>query len=638
MPGLLAELLDDAEREPAALTDDVLRCGRILAAVDPDEVQARHPGTPAVTVALTGHSTVTPLGDPLTAELARHGLLTRLVTGDHGGYLRDLTDPDSTLRRARPELTLCVLEADAVFGALPAPWDVPDVEQACARLLERLSAVAAAHTAHGTGALVLTTLPLPARHPRRLVGLGRRALLGAVWREFNARLLRLTADHPGLHVVDLDPLIAAQGPATDTRLELYARTAFGPQLFAALAREAGHIVRARRGMTKKCLVLDLDRTLWDGILSEDGPDGIAPGGDARGEPYAALQRTAGQLSAQGVLLAVSSKNDEAAVLDVLRGHPDMLLRPEDFVRINANWEPKDGNLRDIAARLGIAADALVLADDSAAERALIRRHLPGTPVVPLSADEPALHVERLLADGWFDTPHTTADDRHRTVQYRRAAAREELREHTGSYEDYLRELELEVRIAPPAPRELDRLAQLSLRTNQFNLTGERLPPDAVAALAARPDALLLAVHLRDRFGDSGLVGALFARTGADGLHIDNMLLSCRALARGVEQGALAALLHHAKEQGMPRVRARYRPTRANGRVRDLYPSLGFTEESDEKSTGESTGEPAGEPAAADDTPDGLRFAHDLAELPPVPAHLRLRACFTPAGPDEGESA
>ncbi|MFD7033106.1 HAD-IIIC family phosphatase [Streptomyces sp. NPDC059917] len=604
---LIAELLDAPDRTDAQLGEDLVRCGRLLARLRPEDVLAGHPGTPRVTVAVTGHSTTAQLGDPLIAELARHGLLATLVTGDHGAYLRDLTDPASLLRTSAPELTLCVLEADAVFGELPLPWTTEDVEASCARLLDRLSGVAAAHGRGGSGALVLNTLPLPRRHTQQIIDQQQRALLGAVWREFNARLLRLTAEHPALTVVDLDPLIAETGPATDARLALYTRSAFGSALFAALAREAVHVLRARRGMTKKCLVLDLDNTLWDGVLSDDGPDGIDCGHTLRGEPYGALQRVARQLAAQGVLLAVSSKNDREPVLEVLRDHPDMTLRESDFVRINANWEPKDANLRDVARHLGIATDALVFADDSAAERALIRRHLPDTPVIALGT-EPALHVTRLLADGWFDTPHVTDDDRGRTGQYHAAAARTRLQEDLGSYDAYLRELEVVVRISPPERHEFNRLSQLTLRTNQFNLTGERVPADRIPALSRGSGSRLLAVRLSDRFGDSGLVGAVFAHDGADGMHIDNMLLSCRALARGVEQGCLTALLADAKSRGLPSVRARYRATRSNVRARGFYPSLGFVE----------------------DAPGGgeeVSFRHDLAEIPAVPAHLTLQADF-----------
>ncbi|WP_128382082.1 HAD-IIIC family phosphatase [Streptomyces cavernae] len=608
---LLARVTDAADLSEERIGEELTRCGGLLARLRPEDVLAHHPHTPTVTVAVTGHSTTAQLTDPLVAELARHGLLARLVTGDHGAYLRDLTDEHSELNRCRPELTLCVLGADAVLEELPLPWTVADVEQACARLLNRLRTAAAAHGAHGTGALVLNTLPLPRSATHQIVGQQQRALLGAVWREFNARLLRLAVTHPALAVIDLEPLVGARGPATDARLALYTRSAFSPAVFAALAREAVHVLRARRGMTKKCLVLDLDNTLWDGVLGEDGPDGIDCGPTLRGEPYAAVQRVARQLAAQGVLLAVSSKNDPGPVRDVLHHHRDMTLREEDFVSVQAGWDPKDTALETIAGQLGLATDALVFADDSAAERALIRHRLPDTAVVPLGA-EPAWHVTRLLADGWFDTPHVTDDDRARTGRYRAAAARVRLRDTTGSHDEYLRELGIVVHISPPRPHELARMSQLSLRTNQFNLTGERVPAERISGPHRRP----LAVRVRDRYGDSGLVGAVFARDDPDGLHIDNMLLSCRVLARGIEHGCLTAVLSHARDRGLPAVRARYRPTRRNGRSRDFYPSLGFVPDA---------GAHGGDDAA--DYGGETLFRHDLHDIPATPGHLTVEADF-----------
>ncbi|MFB9591241.1 HAD-IIIC family phosphatase [Streptomyces racemochromogenes] len=598
---LLAELTDHGDREPEAVRTDLVRAGRVLAALPPAEVLAHHPDTPRVTVAVTGHSTLVQLTDPLVAELARHGLLPEVLSGDHGAYLRDLSD-DGELRRRRPDLTLCVLDAGAVFDELPEPWTWQDVEAAGARLLERLRALAGGHAADPAGPLVLNTLPLPRIRLQQLVGQRERALLAAVWREFNARLLRLAAEHPTVAVVDLEPLIADGGPAADPRLALYTHAPYTEQLLAAYAREAVHVLRAHRGMTRKCLVLDLDDTLWAGILGDNGPEGItAAAGTLAGEPHAALQRTARQLAAQGVLLAISSKNDSAPVLGVLRDHPDMLLREGDFVRVHANWEPKDGNLRDIAAALGIGADALLLADDSPAERALVRTRLPAAAVVPLGT-EPALHVTRLLADGWFDTPRLTGDDLARTARYHEAAARAELEHGSGSYEEYLRGLGVRVRIAPPRPHERDRIVQLSLRTNQFNLTGERLGADRVAALAADRAGLLLGVHVGDRFGDSGLAGAVLGRYADDGLHLDGFWLSCRVFARGVEQAVLATLLAHAAARGLPAVHALHRPTAKNARAAGFYPSLGFTE---------TAGDPDGT----------LHYRHDLAHLPPVPDHL-----------------
>ncbi|MFG3255695.1 HAD-IIIC family phosphatase [Streptomyces sp. NPDC048172] len=597
VPGLLAEL------DPA----DLARAGRLLARVPVEEIEERHPGTVPLTAAVTGHGTLDGLTAPLTAQLARHGIPLRATVGDHDAWLRELRDTGSALYADGTELALCVLDADVVFGELPVPWRVEDVTEATTAKLELLGHLAAQHATHAPGTLVLNTLPLLRFHTAQLADHRSRAELGVVWREFNAGLLRLTTHHPRLHVVDLDPLIAEGGPVRDTRLAAYAKVQLGEELLGRYAREIGHLARTLRGRTKKVLAVDLDNTLWDGILGDDGPEGIAAATTYRGEAFRTFQRVVKQLGAQGVLLTACSKNDEAPVREVLRSHPDMVLKEDDFVRVTANWQPKDGNLRDQADRLNLGVDSFVFADDSPFERGLVAGSLPEVAVVPLD-EEPALHAERLLADGWFDVRELTAEDRLRAGQYRSDAERADLRENTGSMEEYLRGLDVRVEFSPARDHEVARLAQITLRTNQFNLTTRRLQQTDVQRVRETDGSQALAIRARDRFGDNGVVGAVFVRWTEGALWIDNALLSCRVFARGIEDAALSALLRHAKESGARCAHAEYRPTAKNTRYRDFWPTQGF--------------------ALTEESPDGtLTFTHELAALPPIPEHVTLTAEF-----------
>ncbi|WP_406452510.1 HAD-IIIC family phosphatase [Streptomyces sp. NBC_00876] len=594
-----------AQEEPGGGLPDAAAAGRLLATVGPDGVLAHHPAVPVVTVAVTGQSTVGQVLDPLRGELARHGMLLRPVLGEHGTYLRDLTDPAGELHAAAPDLTLCLLDAETLFSQVPGVWRPEDVAAAAEEVLARCAALAAA----APGTLVLNTLPLPRSRSHQLVDHRSRARLGAVWREFNARLLRLTEQWPALVVIDLEPLIGEGGPVTDPRLARYAKVQLGAELLAAYAREAGHLARSLRGATRKCLVLDLDNTLWDGVLGEEGPDGIAAAGTLRGEAFGAFQRCVGQLASQGVLLAVSSKNDQEQVDRVLAGHPDLVLRGTDFVAVNANWEPKDANLADIARQLDLGTDALVFADDSPAERAQVRHGLPEVAVVPLGED-PASHVERLLADGWFDAMSLTEEDRARTGEYRARRERRDLHAGSGSHQEFLEALDLALEVGPARPHEFGRISQLTLRTNQFNLTGGGHSEAGLTALAGGPGRqLLLAARSADRFGDNGLTGAVLVTVDEGMWRLDNLWISCRVLGRGIEQAFLALLLRRARRLGLNTVSARYVPTVRNHRVRDFYPSCGFV---------------------ARDLPDreadgdgALEFHHDLTVLPDVPGHVRV---------------
>lgn len=603
LPLRYPELASRLQGTPA---DQLRQAGTLLLRVSPADVLATHPDTPMVKVAVTGHSTLDALRAPLTAQLARHGLLTQVTMTDFDSYVFALSDPGSELYQAEPDLALCVLDAWAVFDEVPVPWRVADVEAAFQAKLAALDQLARTFAANSRGVLVYNTIPLPARFPAQLVDLRSRAQLGAVWREANAALLRLVEAHQALVVLDLDSVLAEGVPVSDPRLSMYAKAHLSAELLARYAQRVGHLARTVTGRTKKVLALDLDNTLWGGILGDDGIEGIEIGDGHRGEAFTAVQRVAKQLGDQGVLLAAVSKNDLEPVRQVLREHPGMVLREEDFVRVSANWQPKHLNLTELAADLGLGVDSVVFADDSPYECGLVREKLPEVAVVQVDT-EPARHVEALLADGWFDSRELTAEDRHRPARYREELVRKDFLESFDSISDYLGQLGVRVRLAPPTETEFGRISQITLRTNQFNLTTERLQPDHVHQLAGDPDALLLAVHAADRFGDNGLVGAVLGHRRDGGLDIDNFLLSCRVFARGIEQAALASVLAHAKATGAGHVRAFYKRTAKNGKVAEFYVKNGFTVVSEDD--------------------NGGTYRHDLTEIAAAPEHIDLTVHF-----------
>ncbi len=592
------------------------RAGLVLSRLDRGAVLRARPDTPVVRVAVTGHGTLAQAVPALTVELARHGLLLHPYTADFDSYVFDLSDPDSELHAFDADVVLCLLDPRVFLDDLPRPWRVTDLAAALDRRLDLLEKLATQFRATGRGTLVLNTVPLPREATAQLLDYPSRARLGALWREANARLLRLPESLPGVVVLDLDPLLAEGAAATDPRMSVYVKAHLSADLLAGYAREVGHLVRALTGRTKKCLVVDLDETLWGGVLGDDGIEGIEVGGSYRGEAFAEFQRVVSQLSAQGVLLAAASKNDLEPVRQALREHSGMVLREEDFVRIHADWGAKPDSLSALAEDLNLGIDSFVFVDDNPYERGLVHLRLPEVTVVPVGT-EPALHVAALLRDGWFDTVELTAEDRARPARYREELTRKDFVQGFSSVADYLAELGVRVRLAPATSAEIPRMSQITLRTNQFNLTTERLQQPEVRALAEDPDAAVLAIHSVDRFGDNGLVGAVFTRRDGATVTVDNFLLSCRVFSRGIEQACLSAVLRHARDTGAGEVVGRYRPSARNGKVRDLYIRHGFR--------------PAG--TAGDGTEV---FRHDLAAIPPTPEHLDLTAALDPTTTPGGE--
>jgi len=591
----------------AGLSDeDLVTAGQLLSRLDPADVLREHPGTPVLTVAITGHGTLSPLAGSITAELARHGLLARTCVSSTGtgSYVFDLGDPESSLYAAAPDLILCVLDPMMIFDEVPLPWRPEDVERIFTEKLAIISGLAARFEAGSGATLVLNTLPLFQRHTAQLVDHRSRIRLSAVWYEGNARLLRLAAEYPAVMTIDLAPLIAEGIPAEDPQLSQYARAHLAPQLLARYAREIGHLARSRTGQTKKVLALDLDGTLWGGVLGETSADGVEAAGTYRGEAFRAFQRVIKQLGSQGVLLAAVSKNDIEPVRAVFSNHPDMVLREEDFVRIIANWHPKHDNLIQLAKDLNVGLDSLVFVDDSAYECGLIRHELPGVAVIQVSA-EPARHTTRLLRDGWFDTREITEEDHVRVARYRDELARKDFLDSFDSLDEYLSRLEIKVTVTRihNGDAALPRISQLTLRTNQFNLTGGRLQPAELRQLLADPAASVVTIRAADRFGDNGLVGAVFIRRVDTDATIENFLLSCRVFSRGIEQACLAAILREAHDTGATRVFGSYQATAKNEKVKDFYLRNGFTQD------------------AADGT--SATFCHDLTDIPEIPPHIHL---------------
>ncbi|MFE7482076.1 HAD-IIIC family phosphatase [Streptomyces sp. NPDC057552] len=598
----LARLLATAD---PALT---ARAGALLTGVDHAEAHRAHPGLPLLDVALTGSGTVSPLVTRLTGELARQQIIGRVTAGDPGGYALALAEP------ATADVTLCVLDASAVFDRVPHPvWTADDVAAACDGLLAQLDAAARSYTAGG-GALVLTTAPLWPLWTDQILDLRERARLGAVWHRFTAGLLELgTGAVEGLYVIDLDPVAAATGPARDPRLEIYAHIAYSDALLDALARRFAHLVRALHGRPRKSLVLDLDGTLWGGTLAESGGSGLDMAEGFRGESHRRFQRVAAQLGSQGVLLAVCSKNDPAEVDEVLRDHPDLLVRRDDFVTVVADWAPKVDTVGQVAERIGIGTDSLVFVDDSATETGLVRLKRPEIAVIDVDAREPATHADRLLAEGWFDSAAITDEDRARAGRYRTEGRRAEFRAGFSSLTDYLKELDTTLTLFAPGPGDVHRLAQLTQRTNQFNLTTVRMDEAAVRAALADPAVLVSPVRVADRFGEHGVIGTAFLRRTGDRVEIDNLVMSCRVLGRGIESAWLRELLRWAAAHGATEVTADYRPTPRNGRVAALYPDHGFTE--------------------LPDRGEGFhRYRHDLTTLPPAVEHLTVVSELPAPGP------
>lgn len=366
------------------------------------------------------------------------------------------------------------------------------------------------------------------------------------------------------------------------------REAFSPQTYVNadmvlaldhlphVAKGAVDIMSAALGFAKKCLILDLDNTLWGGVIGDDGLEGIQIGELGVGKAFSEFQAWARELKDRGIILAVCSKNDGRTAREPFETHPDMVLRLEDIAVFVANWENKPENIRRIQATLNIGLDSMVFLDDNPFEREMVRKALPEV-LVPELPEDPAEYVPFLRSANLFETASFSEEDAGRTRMYREEAGRQESALSFASEEEFLAGLAMEATVSPCNRFNIPRVAQLTQRSNQFNLRTVRYSEAEIEGLAGSPKWRTFAFNLRDRFGDYGLISAILLRCDGDVWFIDTWIMSCRVLKRGMERFSLERLVAAARRDGATRLVGEYRATPKNGLVKDHYAKLDFRE-------------------------------------------------------------
>jgi FkbH-like protein len=522
-------------------------------------------------IAIVGTGTLPLWTDALGPTLFAAGVRAEIFTGDFNQYQQEILDPGSALAAFRPEIVVLAVDHRAL-GVADLSSDRSAVVDAA---IERFRPLWRTCQERFGAAVVQGNFEVPELDPfGALSGLlpGGRA---RVIQEINLRLADAARD-AHVAVFDLNEAAALFGKRrwNDTSMWIAAKQYPAAEAVPFMARRLAAHIRAVCGLTSKCVVLDLDNTLWGGIIGEDGLAGIRLGGDAEGEAYTAFHRYLLGLKRRGIPLAVCSKNNEADALSVFREHPESVLRESDFAVLLANWEPKPDNLRRVATMLNIGLDSLVFVDDNPMERNFIRKELPEVEV-PELPDDPALYAEALHRAQLFDALTFTDEDLHRAESYRQNAERATLAAGTADVGDYLASLGMKIELRPFDEANLPRIVQLINKTNQFNLTTKRTTAGEVEGWMRDPSCYTQFMRLTDRFGDSGLTGVMVAFREADAMRIETWLMSCRVLGRRIEDAMLASVCAFARAAGVRAVLGEYKATAKNAQVKDLYPRFGF---------------------------------------------------------------
>jgi FkbH-like protein len=572
---------EDPVRELRALSRHALKSpqlGRLAAVLKRLSAAGRtlSPLTP-FKLGVLGNGTLDMIVPSLVGTAIRHGFALECVTAPYGAFAPQALDPGSDINRARCDAVLLALDARAL--PLRQAADAADALAIAAEAVDQVEGFIDAISSHSGAICIVQTL---AAFPETLFGSADRIIPAAprfVVDAFNRELVSRMESRPDI-VLDVAGLAEMARWHSPEQWNL-AKLPFSDDYVPLYANHVGRLLGALRGKSRRCLVLDLDNTLWKGVIGDDGMEGIVIAeGDAEGEAYRAVQRMALDLRRRGIVLAVSSKNDDAVARRVFREHPEMLIREEHLTVFQANWNDKATNIKAVSEELSLGLDAFVFLDDNPVERGIIRQMLPDVAVPELPAD-PALYARTLAAGGYFESLAFSEEDRKRADFYASNAQRVSLKRQAGDMKAYLSSLDMEITFAPFDEQGRSRITQLINKSNQFNLTTRRYTEAEVAALEHDPDCLTLQIRLTDIYGDNGMISVVICRpvsgpvAGRPAWEIDTWLMSCRVLGREVERMVLRELMLQARSRGVATLIGCYKSSGRNDMVRDHYAKLGF---------------------------------------------------------------
>lgn len=572
------------ESEPTTLQSGILKALRFPVAVA-DIIRKRQvmkrellkqPNLIPTRIAILGGSTTTEVRSMLELFLLAQGIEPTFYESGYNRYFEDVEFENPDLWNFRPNVVLIHTTWHNIL-------EFPELLEAEVDVENRFHAVMARfesfwrkiHTE--LGALIIqNNFDLP-----RFRSLGNLEASEAFGRvnfvlRLNAEFAKYARSHSHFLINDILYLSAQMGQTAWFRNTYWYNfhMALSPTASVALGHNVAAIIKSVYGKSKKCLVLDLDNTLWGGVIGDDGLQNLILGKDHPvGEAFLDFQRYVKNLQKRGVILAVCSKNDEENAKEGF-SHPDSVLKLEDFSAFKANWNSKPENIREIAAELNIGLDSMVFIDDNPAERALVEEQLPEVGVPNVGTDVSAF-AEILEHERFFEVDKVVQDDLSRSAYYAANAERSAGQARFSNYGEFLASLEMSAEISSFRPVYLERITQLINKTNQFNLTTRRYTSGEVEAIAKDPGFITLYGRLADKFGDNGLVSVLIGAITDETLQLDLWLMSCRVLKREMELAMFDGLIEQCQERGLRKIIGVYIPSKKNRMVAGHYASLGF---------------------------------------------------------------
>jgi len=535
----------------------------------------------SISIAVLGSCTTEYMVKGLREAASAYDISAEVYNAPYNQYVQEVLNPNSGLYRSNPELVIIWLEGNDLF---PEWYDInlllenkeKKTERVC-NLMQSVVSLAEAVRSRCTAKILIHNFKIQCPSPLGILDNKFHPGLKAMISMLNASIEEWACHKDGIYIFDYNNACAQYGMerAIDRKIYYATKSPLSFPFIRVMAIEYMRYILPIKSKNKKCLVLDLDNTLWGGIAGEDGLQGVVLDVTGPGKAFYDFQQVILNLYKKGIILAVNSKNNPEDTLEIMEKHPHMLLREKHFSLMKTNWRDKAANLKEIAEELGIGIESIVFIDDSPVQREFVKAVLPEVTVVEMPEDT-ARYAETLERLPVFELLSITEDDLRRNEMYKANTERKEILKNCSSMEDYLSGLKLEITVEAANSFTIPRISQLTLKTNQFNMTTKRYQTEDIQKMAVSGDYMIVSCSVKDKFGDSGISGVCITKLGTGEATIDTFLLSCRVLGLGIEYVFLSSIVQTLHEKGVSTIYARFAKTAKNSANESFYSNAGFS--------------------------------------------------------------
>jgi FkbH-like protein len=538
-----------------------------------------------IRIALLSSYTVKGLKEIVQVKCAEYGISASIYEGPYNQYAQEILNLDSNFYKFKPDIVFLIIDSRDIFDELyhfPYSKSIDQKKLWVTKKISEINDLVNFFTKQSNATMILSNLNIPNDSP---YGISEQKLdygLLDMIQEFNSTLNLKYKNLEYVAILDFNAFVSKHGEDNifDPKQYFFGDIRISIKFLPHYGQEIMKFLISFLGLTKKCLVLDLDNTLWGGIVGEDGFNGIKLGPEPPGNVFVEFQKTILSLHQRGIILAINSKNNFDDAIEIIRKHPYMILNENHFSSIKINWNDKVSNIKQIAEELNIGLDSIVFLDDDKVNQEFVKSMLPDV-FVPELPEDPSMYSKYLQNLIQFSILKITNEDKQRGKMYAQQKIRNELKISSPDLTTFLKKLDLKITIKKVDAFSLPRVSQLILKTNQFNLSTKRYQESEINLMVNDPSFFIGYVNVKDKFGDNGITGVFIIKKESKKIWvIDTFLLSCRVMGRDIEKGMFVYIVNEARKQNIEQIKSKFIPTQKNKPVEDFLPNCNFKKDSD----------------------------------------------------------